>query len=1257
MAATVTASNHASSSGASTTLSVSAVVATGDRLLVLVMAETLSLSLTSVVRGAQSGIRRSSFQGFNYKIEVWAFDDPVVGTDDVDITSPSSVKLGAGVFSIAGSTPFLGSGFAPGYRSTVQPTDAAYVEAPTYYPPALGIAMMASNLSGQTIANVGNTALFADTGVGTTDVHLAAVSATALGPGGLLTAGLFASWDLGSVDTWGAVAVTIASGSGPTIIPPQILFGRAPSASAVATDYNSFPRAGGAFTTSTTERRTPALAAGTLSNLSVRVRTAPGGAASRVFTIQKNGVDTLLTVTISAADTVSTDTTNAATIVSGDTLQIKQVPSGTPAAADAIEWVCDFTPTTAGHCIHGGFTEGVDGALNTPCFNALLAPMAIFTWRQTVGNRQDIIAVPGTIEEWGVRTGVSFTSGVVYQFYLYKNGVKQDGTGGTVDSLITLTGTGAAPLTETKVVNLSMAVEDRVYVRCEQTAGVLVGFPAGPVVFCRFASDTPGTFNVASTQAVITATGFVAVSGNTRTDGDDGNATESLVKVRVGTSGLFIDGITVLATLAPGVSQSMNYKVRKNEADASVTAATITGTALWATGGGTPASYADGDFLDVQVSETGTPADAVFSFTLAGRVGTSGPNAYSITQLGALLGYDEDAEDDPPPTVTACTGGGTVANGTNPSAGTSLSTATQPHAWVEITPIGGSTVRYAAVGIPHGTMKEARVESLGTVKRQLCDADHGYEASVITSTLIDTDGALRALGSTLKGALVDYWIGDIATLKAGTTNMRRQFRGILDEWEAQSDRMFSITSVDALTARLTSIDADDLQTPVGLIDSSISDQGALDRMTDRPLPEPYGAISDEADAVPEGVWEAKHLGFITISGEEDLGNNPLFIISRGAVKNPQSVFGADVLSGDPPTLRVKLGESAFGDWRVDPEAFIYIRNYIVRGGRRVTLIIGKDRHPTIVQAVEGRIPLLVNFCARESTGDTTGTLIDNGGEAIPHWLNSSVLSDLGDANWPAQASFGDYSVLDTDTFGVVADILTALDYKFAGVFGGDFEQRSWRDNLADALRSIGAEFYTNRHGQGCLSKLDVTATGSGATAFTTKQILEGSVSVDQKLDACENTIRYLYAVAYKGALPDLTPVEGSRLFRDPYDGKWGSGLEIDSDAASITALGGDPKGVRRSRAQEYYFVRDTDTADALAAERLALRAPAAGRAEVSFSTLLKYSCDVELGDIVTVEHWDLPWTGSRRCRVLAKETDLDEMVERLTVQDVDDLLA
>lgn len=642
-----------------------------------------------------------------------------------------------------------------------------------------------------------------------------------------------------------------------------------------------------------------------------------------------------------------------------------------------------------------------------------------------------------------------------------------------------------------------------------------------------------------------------------------------------------------------------------------------------------------------------------------------------VTQIVTRFGIDEDADNDPPPTignggVTACSGGGTVASGSNPSAGTSLATVSTPLTWIEITPISGSVKYYSNVSIPHGTHKQGRIERLGTITRVLADADHGYETARDTLSLIDDDGELRtlAISGTLKNARVDIFTADLATVQASGTPWRH-FRALVDSYEAKSDRLFDLNLIDILTARLTSIDADDLQVPVKLIGSAISDFNALDRMFDKPVPELYGSLSDEAESEPEGTWECKHVGFQTLTGDEDLGNVAAFLVGLGAHKKIQSVFAADPNGEDPPTTRVKVGTSAFGDWRTDTDAWLLVpkqtgwpeaADYSTRDSQRYTLIFGKDGHPSVMQAVQNRIPLVINLCARESVGDTSGTMISSGPRALQHWLNNTVLQQAT-GDWLSVATYGDYSIIDTSTVATVHSICDALGYVCAGVVGADFRQQSWRDVVADFCRSFGMDVGINRHGQCVLVKLDVSATGSGATAFTPSEILEHSVTVDHRLDAVENTIRYVYARNYKTTLPDLTPAEGARLYRDPYDGEWGSGLQILDDSTSITNLGGDPKGVRRSQLQEYHFVRDSTTADAVAQERLDLLSPAQGRVEASFDLSLKDGCALELGDLITVEHWDLPWTGSRRCQVRGLATNLDDLTIRVTARDVDDLLA
>jgi hypothetical protein len=189
-----------------------------------------------------------------------------------------------------------------------------------------------------------------------------------------------------------------------------------------------------------------------------------------------------------------------------------------------------------------------------------------------------------------------------------------------------------------------------------------------------------------------------------------------------------------------------------------------------------------------------------------------------------------------------------------------------------------------------------------------------------------------------------------------------------------------------------------------------------------------------------------------------------------------------------------------------------------------------------------------------------------------------------------------------------------------------------------------------------LTILDRTAS-AGVAAYTPAEILQNSVQVDARAGAVENEIRYVYEPNYVTTLPALTPEQQTRLPLDPFSGRWHSGLQTIRDEASITALGGSPMGVRRSQVQEYQLVRDAATADAVAAERLVLMSPPNGRAEVAFDLSLRHGASLELGDIIEVEHWDVPWTGSRRCQVRRLELDLDQLRVTVTARDVDDLLA
>lgn len=1274
--ATVANSYHATTVGTATTVSVSATVAAGQSLCVMTVIKSTAIDGQSVTFGSEALTRvRRILTGFIYRYEVWALDTPTPGTQTVTFTVPTAARLGIGVFALTDAASLLKTENLYCYPNEL-PTPGwtdTNASGPVYGPPGgltRTIGLVATSTSNQTFAVTYGTSLFEDDSVATSDIHLAAAYGTA---DPLVSSAI--GFTLGTAEHWQILIIAIAYKSGGVAVTTGSLqvcsFRTAAALSGSVTSYADLLSGCRTPTTSTSAYVPIVPAAGAIRNIVIAIDTAAGTSASWTFTLQKNTAassysgfaDTAAVITIAGVSQLAGEYLGEVSIAAGDLVRLKIQPSAgpAPAAASINRSAYEFMSADPGVSIYCGSAGGMGTSTK---YEHPFRPSGE-NWEATLGNSMGLAAAAGTITAlyaYGATVGGA-NPGTGYDWVIYKNGVAQDGSGGTPDTRLSMDVSAAAAFTDSTTFSLTIAAGDTLYL---QSTVVGTPFSRSMGVGIAFTADTPGESQWArrfgTQSAGATRWGTLTNASTSNNGGQTLVTTEANAEVlNAAKTSFSLSKLYVLLDTAPTAGKSYALTLRNNAVDSAlaVTVADAATTGNDLTGSIT---VVEDDLLTIRSVPSGTPAASTLKVTLIQT--TAVETAVKVTQGIAFLAYDADAEDDDPPTVSACTGGGTVASGSNPSAGTSLATATLPLAYIEVTPVGGTTLRFASVGIPHGTMKDGIVESFGRVKRQLCDGDHGYESAVITSTLIDTAGTLRAASATLKGALVDYFIADLATIKVAGTP-RREFRGILDEWNAVSDRMFTITSVDLFTAQLTSIDADDLQVPQQLIDGTVSDQNPLERMLDKPAPEPYGSLSDEADAEPSGVWECKHVGYITFTGLEDLGNSPVFLVSYGAVKKIQSVYGADLASGDPPTLRKQLGASAFGDWRTDDNAFLLVpkmtgwpeaADYSVRGSSRWTLMIGRSGHPVVMLAVENRIPFVVNMCARESTGDTSGTMIESGPRQLLHWINNAGLQ-LATGDWLSIASFGDYSVLNTASFETVHTLCDGLGYECAGIVGSDFQQRSWREPVADWLRSFGGDIGTDRHGRGMLAKLDVSDAAASAPAFTESEILEGSVDIDQRLDAVENVIRYVYAPNYKGALPDLTPTEGSRLYRDPYDGDWGSGLQTDQDDGSIDDLGGDPKGIRRSEVQEYRFVRDSTIAAALAAERLALRAPAAGRAEVSFDLLLRDGADRELGDIVTVTHSDLHWTGARRCQIRAIETDFDEMTKRLTVRDVDDLLA
>jgi hypothetical protein len=177
------------------------------------------------------------------------------------------------------------------------------------------------------------------------------------------------------------------------------------------------------------ERRNIWCTAGTLRNLRVVVDAAPGVGNSVTWTIEHNAVDTALAVTISGTDTTGQNTANTITLADGDEILLRRTITGTPTDTTQT-WTVEFDADEAGASCYSNDKTALSDLASR--FRGL------YTSRQgtTAASISDVISCNGTITKMRAKLSGDVIGGGSYEFYIYKNGVKQDGTGGTVDTKV-----------------------------------------------------------------------------------------------------------------------------------------------------------------------------------------------------------------------------------------------------------------------------------------------------------------------------------------------------------------------------------------------------------------------------------------------------------------------------------------------------------------------------------------------------------------------------------------------------------------------------------------------------------------------------------------------------------------------------------------------------------------------------------------------------------------------------------------------------
>jgi len=213
---------------------------------------------------------------------------------------------------------------------------------------------------------------------------------------------------------------------------------------------------------------TPIAVAGTFTGLRITTTVAPGAGTSWTLTLRVNGSTTALTATVADSATTGTGTGSIAVAV-GDRIDYQCSASGSPAAA-ALAAALEFTATDANVAVYAWAGRTVNE-------NGIIAPAAFGEHFVDVANGYGDQALfsAGTITAWSVAIETTFGGGPSQniRFVLRKNGVDQDGTGGTSDTTITCTG---GSLVQSATVSLSVAAGDRLAVRCLLTGSIILTF-------------------------------------------------------------------------------------------------------------------------------------------------------------------------------------------------------------------------------------------------------------------------------------------------------------------------------------------------------------------------------------------------------------------------------------------------------------------------------------------------------------------------------------------------------------------------------------------------------------------------------------------------------------------------------------------------------------------------------------------------------------------------------------------------------------
>jgi hypothetical protein len=354
----------------------------------------------------------------------------------------------------------------------------------------------------------------------------------------------------------------------------------------------------------TTESTMACPAAGTFRNLTLTLATDPGAGRTQTILFSKGGVDQSLSVTITGGGSLTGSSSNSFTVAAGDSLTLKRSGTGFPVAS--VGWLTyEWEPDVADTSIYGfGGSQDV--------FGASTARDGLFddgsSWDRSADEAATLIGQGGTVTAMRIVLSAAPGASNTRTFTIVKNGVSQDGTGGTPDTRITF---GAADTSLSASFSLTVAAWDLVYVQHSQT-----GTPSNThkaVGAVAFVSADPNRWHVGTTSEddySASATEYHWHEGCTA--GAPHWTTTEANSQHIGASrAYFLGGMIARLAVAPGSGKSVAFTLRVSGTNTTQTltiADTDTESATTGAVAEVPASSAL--LVDVSSVPSGTPTVA-----------------------------------------------------------------------------------------------------------------------------------------------------------------------------------------------------------------------------------------------------------------------------------------------------------------------------------------------------------------------------------------------------------------------------------------------------------------------------------------------------------------------------------------------------------------------------------------------------------------------------------------------------------------------